>query len=213
MRVPACGVFFDDGARRERAGRSKDSGDHRNDCPEHDRGARDAPHSPGSDDNRSPPHTVPPTTTTAPPPPTTTEPPPPPTTTSTAGSFVDSLVGVDGARQVIAVIADGYRDTTATLTAYQDGPGGWRQVFSPSLAYIGEAGFAPPGEKVEGDLRTPSGSYGFDFFFGVDSEPSGITFPWRSITPSDVWNDDPLEPLLQPVDRRGDPTRRCRLEP
>ncbi len=155
--------------------------------PTHPAPARPAP------TTTAPPPTVATTATTAPPT-TTTAPPPPPTTTSTAGSFVDSLIGVDGARQVIAVVAGGYGDTTATLTAYQKGVDGWTQVFGPWQAEIGEAGFAPPGEKVEGDLRTPSGSYGFLFFFGVDSEPSGITFPWRSISSSDVWNDDPSSP-------------------
>ncbi len=146
----------------------------------------------------SPSSTAPPATTAPPPtvattaaPTTTTAPPPPPTT---ADSFVDRLIGVDGARQVVAVVADGYGDSTATLTAYQEGPGGWTQVFGPLTAQIGEGGFAPPGEKQEGDLRTPSGSYGFGFFFGVDSEPSGITFPWRAISSSDVWNDDPSSP-------------------
>ena len=88
------------------------------------------------------------------------------------------------------MVADGYGDTTATLTAYQKGPGGWRQVFGPWVAEIGEAGFAPPGEKAEGDLRTPSGSYGFGFFFGIDPDP-GVMFPWRAISTSDVWDDDP----------------------
>jgi L,D-peptidoglycan transpeptidase YkuD (ErfK/YbiS/YcfS/YnhG family) len=97
---------------------------------------------------------------------------------------------VDGARQVVAVVAGGYGDTTATLTAYQEGPDGWTQVFGPWPAEVGEAGFAPPGEKQEGDLRTPSGSYGFGFFFGIDTDP-GVMFPWRSISSSDVWNDDP----------------------
>jgi L,D-peptidoglycan transpeptidase YkuD (ErfK/YbiS/YcfS/YnhG family) len=104
--------------------------------------------------------------------------------------LVNRLIGVDGARQVVAVVAGGYGDTTATLTAYQDGPGGWTQVFGPWTAEVGEAGFAPPGQKQEGDLRTPSGSYGFGFFFGIDADP-GVQFPWRSINSSDVWDDDP----------------------
>jgi L,D-peptidoglycan transpeptidase YkuD (ErfK/YbiS/YcfS/YnhG family) len=88
------------------------------------------------------------------------------------------------------VIAGGYGDTSATLTGYQKGRSGWTQVFGPWTAEVGEDGFAPPGEKREGDLRTPSGSYGFGFFFGIDSDP-GVMFPWRPISESDVWNDDP----------------------
>ena len=43
------------------------------------------------------------------------------------------------------------------------------------------AGFAPPGQKHEGDGRTPSGSFGFDFFFGVLGDP-GVQFPFRPVT-------------------------------
>jgi L,D-peptidoglycan transpeptidase YkuD (ErfK/YbiS/YcfS/YnhG family) len=107
---------------------------------------------------------------------------------------VNQLIGVGNADQVVAVIANGYYDTTATLTAYQRGPDGWSQVFGPETAEVGEDGFAPPGEKVEGDLKTPSGSFGFGFFFGIYSDP-GVSFPWRPIDPIDVWDDDPSSAL------------------
>jgi len=143
---------------------------------------------------------VAPTTTTAAPPTTTTTPAPqettttgaPPTTT-TSPLLVNRLIGVDGARQVVAVIANGYGDTTATLTAYQEGPTGWTEVIPPEVAEIGEAGFAPPDEKQEGDLRTPSGSYPFGFMFGLDGDP-GVKFAFRAISSSDVWDDDPSSP-------------------
>ncbi len=123
-----------------------------------------------------------PTTTTAS---TTT------TSTTTASSLlVNRLIGVGNASQIVAVVAGGYGDTTATLTAFQKGPGGWTQVFGSWLAEVGEGGFAPPGQKIEGDLRTPSGSYGFGFFFGIYADP-GVMFPWRTISRSDVWDDDP----------------------
>jgi L,D-peptidoglycan transpeptidase YkuD (ErfK/YbiS/YcfS/YnhG family) len=57
--------------------------------------------------------------------------------------------------------------------------------------HIGRAGFAPAGDKREGDLRTPAGSYGFSFFFGVHPSP-GVRYEWRRVTGSyDVWDDDP----------------------
>jgi L,D-peptidoglycan transpeptidase YkuD (ErfK/YbiS/YcfS/YnhG family) len=144
-----------------------------------------------------PPTTLPPSTTesppTAPPPTQTTAAPPPPPTTSSS-LLVNRLIGVGDADQVVAVVANGYYDTSSTLTAYQRGPDGWTQVFGPWTAEIGEGGFAPPGQKVEGDLRTPSGSYGFGFFFGIDANP-GVSFPWRPISSSDVWDDDPSSAL------------------
>lgn len=132
---------------------------------------------------------VPPSTSRPAPtaPPATAAPPPPPTTTPL---LVDRLVGVDGARQVVSVVASGYGATTATMTAYQESGSGWTEVFGPWLINVGYNGFAPPGEKVEGDGRTPTGSYPFGFMFGVDPDP-GVQFPWRSISGSDVWNDDP----------------------
>jgi L,D-peptidoglycan transpeptidase YkuD (ErfK/YbiS/YcfS/YnhG family) len=137
--------------------------------------------------------TVPVTTAVKAPPPapvtTATHPPPPPPL------LVTRLVGVGSATQVIAVSASSYGQTTATLTAYQEDATGWHQMFGPWQADIGYAGFAPPGEKREGDGRTPSGSFGFDFFFGVLANP-GVQFPFRAITGTDiVWDDDPASPL------------------
>lgn len=91
--------------------------------------------------------------------------------------------------------ATSYGVTVATLTAYQRNGQGWQQVFGPWSADIGYDGFAPPGQKREGDGRTPSGSFGFGFFFGVLGDP-GVQFPWRSVTgPDIVWDDDPQSPL------------------
>jgi len=109
--------------------------------------------------------------------------------------LVTHLVGVGSATQVIAVSASAYGQTTATFTAYQDDATGWRQVFGPWEADIGYAGSAPPGQKHEGDGRTPSGSFGFDFFFGVLGDP-GVQFPYRPVTGRNiVWDDDPSSPL------------------
>jgi L,D-peptidoglycan transpeptidase YkuD (ErfK/YbiS/YcfS/YnhG family) len=49
---------------------------------------------------------------------------------------------------------------------------------------------APPGKKREGDGRTPSGTYGFSFFFGVLANP-GVSFPYRHAYSYDYWDDDP----------------------
>jgi L,D-peptidoglycan transpeptidase YkuD (ErfK/YbiS/YcfS/YnhG family) len=105
-------------------------------------------------------------------------------------------------RQVIVVSATAYGDTYATLTAY-DVSGGRRQAaFGPWTARIGYAGFAPEGQKREGDGRTPSGSYGFGFMFGVLADP-GLRYPYRRAQPYDVWDDDPASPLYNEwVDER-----------
>jgi L,D-peptidoglycan transpeptidase YkuD (ErfK/YbiS/YcfS/YnhG family) len=137
--------------------------------------------------------TVVPATTTAPAPapsstiltvPRTTEAPAPDPALARAGA----------AGQAVVVTADRYGATTATFTAYQREGDSWRRAFGPWTARIGTRGLAPPGEKREGDGRTPSGIYGFDFFFGVAPDP-GVKFPYRRVTNRIVWDDDPASPL------------------
>jgi L,D-peptidoglycan transpeptidase YkuD (ErfK/YbiS/YcfS/YnhG family) len=75
-------------------------------------------------------------------------------------------------------------------------------VFGPWTARIGYDGFAPPGKKREGDGRTPSGTYGFRFMFGVNRNP-GVRYSYRRARAYDVWDDDPLSPLYNKwVDER-----------
>jgi L,D-peptidoglycan transpeptidase YkuD (ErfK/YbiS/YcfS/YnhG family) len=105
--------------------------------------------------------------------------------------LVTRLAGIGSAQQVIAVVAGGYGTGTATVSAYDRGANGWRQVFGPWPAFIGRNGVAPIGAKREGDGRTPSGVFGFDFMFGIDPDP-GVHFPFRRITGANiVWDDDP----------------------
>jgi len=92
---------------------------------------------------------------------------------------------------MIVVSASAYGRTDASLTAYDRTAGGWVRRFGPWTARIGRNGFAPAGAKREGDGRTPSGTYGFSFFFGLDANP-GVRFPYRPVNgPSIVWDDDP----------------------
>jgi L,D-peptidoglycan transpeptidase YkuD (ErfK/YbiS/YcfS/YnhG family) len=98
------------------------------------------------------------------------------------------------AGQAVVVTADGYGSTTATLTTWQRAGGGWEPVAGPWPAWVGYSGFAPPDEKREGDGRTPSGTFGFDFRFGVEPDPGGA-MPYRRVTgPSIVWDDVPSSP-------------------
>jgi L,D-peptidoglycan transpeptidase YkuD (ErfK/YbiS/YcfS/YnhG family) len=141
-----------------------------------------------------------PTTTTAPAPaPTSTTPAPTstiaaPRTTQTTPAPDPALARAGAAGQAVVVTADRYGATTATFTAYQRDGETWRQAFGPWTARIGTQGLAPPGQKREGDGRTPSGVYGFDFLFGVAPDP-GVKFPYRRVTDRIVWDDDPASPL------------------
>ena len=115
-------------------------------------------------------------------------------TTTAATTAPDArLADVGSAGQAVIVTAAAGA-TTATLTAYERTGSGWRTAFGPWTARVGTRGVAPPGAKREGDGRTPSGVYGFDFFFGVAADP-GVHFPYRRVTSSSiVWDDDPASP-------------------
>jgi len=97
------------------------------------------------------------------------------------------------AHQLITVTTPSYRDTYATFTAYRQAGGRWQRVLGPWTARIGRNGFAPAGQKREGDGRTPSGTFRFGFFFGVLPNP-GVRFRYRQSHPYDYWDDDPASP-------------------
>jgi L,D-peptidoglycan transpeptidase YkuD (ErfK/YbiS/YcfS/YnhG family) len=96
-------------------------------------------------------------------------------------------------RQRITVTASSYGTTYATLRVYQLSGTKWVQVFGPWTARVGRNGVARPGTKREGDGKTPSGTYGFSFFFGVLANP-GVSFPYRHAYAYDYWDDDPASP-------------------
>ena len=95
--------------------------------------------------------------------------------------------------EVITVTAASHTTTFATLRAYRVSGGKRILVFGPWQARVGYNGIAPPGTKREGDGKTPSGSYGFSFFFGVQANP-GFAFPFRHAFRYDVWDDEPSSP-------------------
>jgi L,D-peptidoglycan transpeptidase YkuD (ErfK/YbiS/YcfS/YnhG family) len=92
--------------------------------------------------------------------------------------------------QLIRVVAPSYGATSARFTGYRKVGRRWVRALGPWTAEIGYNGMAPPGAKREGDGRTPSGTYGFEFDFGVWPNP-GVAFPFRRAHSYDVWDDDP----------------------
>jgi len=122
-------------------------------------------------------------------------------------SLASATAQVPGAAsQLVVVSARAYHDTVATLTAYDIENGLASVAFGPWKARLGYNGFAPPAGKREGDGRTPSGTFGFQFMFGSEPNP-GVLFPYRRVHRYDVWDDDPASPLYNEwVDvRNNDP--------
>jgi L,D-peptidoglycan transpeptidase YkuD (ErfK/YbiS/YcfS/YnhG family) len=104
---------------------------------------------------------------------------------------------VPGPRQRITVTASSYTTTYATVRVYQlsgSSNTNWVLVGGPWTARVGYNGIAKLGAKREGDGKTPSGTYGFGFFFGVLANP-GVHFSWRHAYTYDYWDDDPHSPL------------------
>jgi L,D-peptidoglycan transpeptidase YkuD (ErfK/YbiS/YcfS/YnhG family) len=105
-------------------------------------------------------------------------------------------------RQLITVTAVSYTTTYATLRVYEVSGAKRVLVFGPWTARVGYNGVARSGRKREGDGKTPSGTYGLSFFFGVDRNP-GFSFSFRHAYSYDYWDDDPSSPLYNEwVDKR-----------
>ena len=137
--------------------------------------------------------------------------------TASRASFIERVRGKRDARQLVVVTAADYSTAHVTVRTYRHRDGGWRLAFGPWSGYIGGRGFAPPGEKREGDLQTPSGSYTFPFAFGVDPDP-GTRLRYRRALETSRWDDDPTSANYNRwVDiRYGDPgedPERMRLLP
>jgi L,D-peptidoglycan transpeptidase YkuD (ErfK/YbiS/YcfS/YnhG family) len=98
-----------------------------------------------------------------------------------------------GPSQLITVTAASRTTTYATFRAYRVSGGKRVEVFGPWTARVGYHGVARAGKKREGDGRTPSGTYGFSFFFGVDAD-SHLAFPFRHAYTYDYWDDDSASP-------------------
>ena len=65
----------------------------------------------------------------------------------------------------------------------------WQMAFEPINAVIGKNGFAPFGEKREGDGRTPSGIFALRQTFGYN-ESISAKMPYRQALDNDIWIDD-----------------------
>jgi L,D-peptidoglycan transpeptidase YkuD (ErfK/YbiS/YcfS/YnhG family) len=80
--------------------------------------------------------------------------------------------------------------TKTTLYAMEKRENKWQAAFEPFDAVIGRKGFAPEGEKREGDGRTPSGIFPVKMTFGYD-ESIKTKMPYRQALADDIWVDDP----------------------
>lgn len=69
----------------------------------------------------------------------------------------------------------------------------WEMVLGPYEVSIGKSGMANPGEKMEGDGKTPSGLFDLKLAFGY-KKPRRLKMPYLQVSEEDIWVDDPNSP-------------------
>ena len=100
--------------------------------------------------------------------------------------MIDKIDGKGNAKQAIVVTTNGFGTVNATITAFENSNGTWKQVRSFS-GNVGRTGFAY--NKVEGDGHTPIGIFSLGTAFGRYSNP-GTAMNYRKSTTNDFWVDD-----------------------
>ncbi|HOG10580.1 MAG TPA: L,D-transpeptidase family protein [Smithella sp.] len=96
----------------------------------------------------------------------------------------------DGSSQVLLVQRCGFWIFTRTIVyVMEQREGNWSAVSPPMDAVIGRNGFAPPGEKREGDGKTPSGIFPLVMAFGY-ADSANTKMLYRQIKEDDIWVDD-----------------------
>jgi L,D-peptidoglycan transpeptidase YkuD (ErfK/YbiS/YcfS/YnhG family) len=89
------------------------------------------------------------------------------------------------ARHLVFAISSGYSSNKVVVTECAKKGRSWEKV-SATNGRAGENGFARPGQKREGDGKSPSGSYSLSEAFGV--RDPGTSLPYRRLRASgDCW--------------------------
>ncbi|MDO4355086.1 MAG: L,D-transpeptidase family protein [Clostridia bacterium] len=96
----------------------------------------------------------------------------------------DSLAAsLEAAKLTDQIVAVQYTEgSSATLTYHEKVDGVWRQVLSCD-AIVGANGI---GKSVEGDKKTPRGTYDLTQAFGIQADP-GTALPYTQVTKYDYW--------------------------
>jgi L,D-peptidoglycan transpeptidase YkuD (ErfK/YbiS/YcfS/YnhG family) len=105
-----------------------------------------------------------------------------------------ACAGSRSVKQMIAVRSalDPEAPFKATVELQElDDQGHWRSLVGPFDAVVGKNGFAAPGDKREGDGKSPSGTFAVGTVFGYDAAPAfPLKMRYRQATDRDFWVDD-----------------------
>jgi L,D-peptidoglycan transpeptidase YkuD (ErfK/YbiS/YcfS/YnhG family) len=114
-----------------------------------------------------------------------------------SGFFADVLraneKSIGASKQLIIVTSEGYDIVPCETTVLQKTDKGWTVVFGEIQSTLGKKGFAKPGEKKEGDWKTPSGIYRLGLVFGYAPKME-TAMSYRQATENDFWVDDVQSP-------------------
>ena len=101
--------------------------------------------------------------------------------------WVTELDQAKDAQQLFIVAGIG--ETTANVTLHEkDDNGVWRQIMT-TPGYIGKRGL---GKEKEGDAKTPVGTFGFNYAFGIAEDP-GCALTYHQVDDDSYWSGDQRE--------------------
>ena len=100
---------------------------------------------------------------------------------------------LDSVNQLLVIYNETPESNSATLVAFEKKNKKWITVFRPMEVGIGRNGFAAPGEKREGDSKSPTGLFRLGQLYGYE-ETVDSRMPYRQSTLDDKWIDDPDSP-------------------
>jgi L,D-peptidoglycan transpeptidase YkuD (ErfK/YbiS/YcfS/YnhG family) len=102
--------------------------------------------------------------------------------------ITDSLK-INESSQVLLVTNNSPPSFIVNIHALEKKDGKWKKVRESIDGVIGKNGFAKPGEKREGDGKTPSGIFPLKMAFGYN-ESIRTKMPYRQALRDDLWIDD-----------------------
>ncbi len=101
--------------------------------------------------------------------------------------WVSNLEEAAEAEQLFVVAGVG--QTTAYISMHQkDENGVWKQIIT-TPGYIGKYGLD---KEKEGDAKTPTGTFHFNYAFGIAEDP-GCAIPYQQVNDDDYWSGDQRE--------------------
>jgi L,D-peptidoglycan transpeptidase YkuD (ErfK/YbiS/YcfS/YnhG family) len=107
---------------------------------------------------------------------------------------LSSLGFAAGSSQAVLVVGDNRQGKGVIVYLFEKNEGTWRVLPKEFPAIIGKNGFAPIGEKKEGDGKTPTGMFPVSLAFGY-AQIVDTAMPYRQATADDYWVDDSSSPL------------------